>query len=113
MRRSRQPLTFLFAVAVRGSLAPCFVGAQSPAAAAQLCVLRSFLLNLALIGVAGCIHRPHTSTGSGAERDQVALVPSPEEVVGAGGFTGITEPECVAWTKANSDSPGDVLPCRL
>ena len=36
MRRSRQPPTFLFAVAVRDSLAPCFVGAQSPAAAAQL-----------------------------------------------------------------------------
>jgi hypothetical protein len=69
-------------------------------------VLRSFLLILALIGAAGCIHRPHTSTGSGAERDQVALVPSPEEVVGAVGFTGITEPEFVAWTKANSDSPG-------
>ena len=42
MRRSRQPPTFLFAVTVRDSLAPCFVGAQSPAAAAQLCVKRQW-----------------------------------------------------------------------
>ncbi len=60
--------------------------------------MRNLLLILALIGVAGCIHRPHTSTGSGAERDQTALVPSPDEVVGAVGLKGITEPDFVAWT---------------
>ena len=41
MRRSRQPPTFLFAAAVRGSFAPCFGGPQSPAAAAQLGVMRN------------------------------------------------------------------------
>jgi hypothetical protein len=60
--------------------------------------MHNLLLILALIGVAACIHRPHTSTGSGAEHHQTALPPSPDEVIRAAGLTSITEPDFVAWT---------------
>jgi len=61
-------------------------------------VMRNLLLILALIGVAGCIHGPHAFTGTGAEHDQTALPPSPEEIIRAASLTGITEPDFVAWT---------------
>jgi hypothetical protein len=60
--------------------------------------MRNLLLILVLIGAAGCVHHPHTSTGGGAEHDQTALPPSPDEVIRAAGLTGITEPDFVAWT---------------
>ena len=60
--------------------------------------MRNLLLILAVIGVAGCIHGPHTSTVTGAEHDQTALPPSPDEVIRAAGLTSITAPDFVAWT---------------
>jgi len=60
--------------------------------------MRNLLLILALIGVAGCIHGPHTSTGTGTQHDQTAFPPSPDEIIRAAGLTGITEADFVAWT---------------